>query len=81
MKKIAAHATADSQTQSLQDWEPLWLGVHLYWLSQWLTDGVAIKRRAMRQIVAQLNGMVSQISKANSGYILDLFLFSRICPK
>jgi hypothetical protein len=28
-----------------------------------------------------LNGMMPQIIEANSGYILDLFLFPRICPK
>jgi hypothetical protein len=33
------------------------------------------------QLLAQLNGMVPQISDANSGYTLDLFLFSRIFPK
>jgi hypothetical protein len=32
----------------------------------------------MRQLLAQLNGMVSQIRETNSGYILDFF--SRICP-
>jgi hypothetical protein len=31
-------------------------------------------------LLAQLNGLVPQISEANSGYILDLFLFSKICP-
>jgi hypothetical protein len=34
----------------------------------------------MWQLLAQLNDMVPQISEANSGYILDLFLFSRIYP-
>jgi hypothetical protein len=35
----------------------------------------------MWQLLAQLNGMVPQVSEENSGYILDLFLFSSICPK
>jgi hypothetical protein len=35
----------------------------------------------MWQLLAQLNGMVPQISEANCGYILNLFLFSKIFPK
>jgi hypothetical protein len=33
------------------------------------------------QLLAQLNAMVPQISEEHSGHILDLILFSRICPK
>jgi hypothetical protein len=33
------------------------------------------------QLLNQLHGMVPQISDEISGYILDLFLFSRICLK